>query len=249
MRIIYKAYKYGFLLPAFIFLTILFGFFCFLTSLKNPKLASKLWAVSWAKTVIFFTPSRINIIGADHISHQQSYVIVANHSSFYDILVLYGYLNIDLLWVMKKELRKVPIIGITSALMGHIFIDRSNGRAAAAALEKTKKQLKNGTSTVFFPEGTRNNSPQLLPFKKGAFKVSLDLQLPILPITLVGTNKILPRDTFNLSPGTIDLIIHRPIHTKNIKHQDIKTLVEKTKQCIQEPLRTTKNTHLELDGI
>ena len=87
---------------------------------------------------------------------KQSYVIVSNHQSQYDILLMYGWLGTDFRWVMKKELRRVPVLGLACEKLGHIYVDRSDSAAAVASLNAARKKLVNGTSVVFFPEGTRS---------------------------------------------------------------------------------------------
>ena len=116
--------------------------------------------------------------------------------------------------VMKKELRKVPGVGFGSKKVGHIFLDRSNKRAAVESLEIAKKKLINGTCVVIFPEGTRSNDGVLLPFKRGAFKLAIELGLPILPVSLINTRKIMPNKTMDIFPGKVEMVIHPGIHQR-----------------------------------
>ena len=93
----------------------------------------------------------VNVTGRENIDPQQSYVVVANHQSLYDVFVLYGFLGIDFKWVMKQEMRSVPGLGIGCERMGHIFVDRSNVQAAMASIKAAESKIRNGTSVVFFP--------------------------------------------------------------------------------------------------
>ena len=182
----------------------------------SPRLGS-FFGMLWAKSSGLLTPMFVKVTGKENIKKNVSYVIVANHQSQYDIFVLYGWLGIDFRWIMKKELRNAPFIGYASAKVGHIFIDRSSPVAAMKSIEDAKKQLKNGTSVVIFPEGTRSRKGKLRKFKKGAFKIAHQLDLPILPVTLVGTNKIMGPGFLNVMPGKVKLIIHKPIDVKEYK--------------------------------
>ncbi len=110
---------------------------------------------------------------------------------------------------MKKELAKIPGLGFGSKKVGHIFLDRSNSRVALESLNEAKRKLVNGTSVVIFPEGTRSKTGEMGSFKKGAFKLALDLGLPILPVTISGTGKIWPADTIDIKPGKSGLLIHK----------------------------------------
>ncbi len=144
------------------------------------------------------TPMRVSVEGRENLDPKQSYVLVSNHQSQYDIFLLYGWLGVDFKWVMKKELRKVLGIGVACDRLGHIFIDRSNHAAALATLETAKERIVDGTSVIFFPEGTRSRDGQLKKFKKGAFRMAVDLGLPILPLTVTGTRDVLPAGTSDL---------------------------------------------------
>ena len=190
---VYRFYKWLFLAPFIAVTTIVLGTSAYLIALLvDPKLASRLPAVLWAKLNAWATPMFAEVIGRENIDEKQSYVIVCNHQSLYDIFLLYGWLGIDFKWVMKKELRKVPFLGAACEAIGHIYIDRSDPATAIEAINRAKEKIVNGTSVLFFPEGTRSKTGEMGPFKKGAFKMALDLGLPILPVTIKGTRAILP---------------------------------------------------------
>jgi 1-acyl-sn-glycerol-3-phosphate acyltransferase len=134
---------------------------------------------------------------------------------------------------MKKEVRKIPGVGFGSEAVGHIFIDRSSTIAAIETIEKAKDKIKGGTSVVFFPEGTRSRTLDLLPFKKGAFRFAFDLNLPILPVTINGTRKIMPPGTFDIRPGKAEIIIHPPEDIKPYTLENITKLIGLTKSIIE----------------
>ena len=203
-----------------------------LAVVTNPRITSFICGTIWARLNGYLTPIRVKVTGRENIDQTQSYVIVANHQSQYDIFVLYGWLGIDFKWVMKQELRKVPGIGIGCEKVGHIFIDRSNHEKALASLRAAKEKIVNGTSVIFFPEGTRSRDGSLGVFKKGAFKMAVDLRLPILPITIVGTRDILPTDSVDLFPGRARMIIHKPIDTGGYKDDNLDELVDRARGII-----------------
>jgi len=178
----------------------------------------------------------VHTTGRENIDRNSSYVIISNHQSIYDIFLIYGWLGIDIKWVMKKELAKIPGIGFGSKKVGHIFLDRSNSRVALDSLNDAKRKLVNGTSVVIFPEGTRSTTGQPGNFKKGAFKLALDLALPILPITIIGTQRILPSGTLDLRPGKVSMIIHKPIDIGLYSEDRMKELIEKARDIIATPL-------------
>jgi 1-acyl-sn-glycerol-3-phosphate acyltransferase len=152
-------------------------------------------------------------------------------------------MGIDIKWVMKKELRKIPGIGFGSAKVGHIFLDRSNKRAAIESLVIAKKKLVNGTSVVMFPEGTRSDTGVPGNFKRGAFKLAFDLSLPILPVSLINTRKVLPNNTLNLFPGKVKMIIHKPIDIRNFNEAKMPELIAQTRDTICSELPEAKTIH------
>lgn len=230
--ILYQPYKWFFLIPFICVNTLLFAIIAVLLSIIiNPKIGSVV-GVIWAKVNSFFTPMIVNVTGKEHIKKNTSYIIVTNHQSYYDIFLIYGWIGIDIKWVMKKELRRVPALGVACEKIGHIFLDRSNKKNALETLNKAKSKLINGTSIVIFPEGTRSKTAELGPFKRGAFKLAYDLNLPILPITLIGTGEILPTDTLNIFPGKVEMIIHKPIDINKYKEEQIKLLMDDVKKII-----------------
>lgn len=210
--ILYQPYKWVFLVPFMALNTVFFGIVAVLVAtLVNQRVGSYFGGVIWSRLNAFLIPAVSRVTGRENVRKGTSYVIVANHQSYLDIFLVYGWLGIDIKWVMKKELAKIPGLGFGSKKVGHIFLDRSNSRVAMESLNEAKKKLTGGTSVVIFPEGTRSKNGQMGHFKRGAFKLALDLNLPILPVTLVGTGQIWPASGMDLFPGKAQLIIHKPI--------------------------------------
>ncbi|MCP3953519.1 MAG: 1-acyl-sn-glycerol-3-phosphate acyltransferase [Desulfobacterales bacterium] len=232
LRILYQPYKWLIFGPFVVCTTFLCGALAMgCATLAGPRAAS-IFGVIWARLNSGATPILVKVRGREHIDKTQSYVIVSNHQSQYDIFVLYGWLGIDFKWVMKQELRKVPALGIACEKIGHIFIDRSNTEAALRSLDEAKSKIVNGTSVIFFPEGTRSRSRALGKFKKGAFLMALDLGIPILPVTISGTREILPTQSTSLFPGRATMTIHPPVDISDYTHENVKTLMAKVRNMI-----------------
>jgi len=229
---LYTPYKWIFFIPFLAVSTLFWGAVTvFLAFTTNPRIAS-LCGVAWSRLNCYFTPVRVETVGKENIDKTQSYIIACNHQSHYDIFVLYGWLGVDFKWVMKQELRKVPALGIACDKVGHIYIDRSNSKAAVASINAAKEKIRDGTSVLFFPEGSRSRSGELGQFKKGAFKFAFGLRLPILPVTITGTYNILPSRTLKLFPGKAKMMIHKPIDITGYDEQNIKELMQKTREVI-----------------
>ncbi|MCX7543932.1 lysophospholipid acyltransferase family protein [Marinicella gelatinilytica] len=237
LKHVFQIYVWLFVYPvAWLWTALIAIIVIILTWLGAGAWADKYVARLWGRFILWITPVRVNIHNADVIDASQSYVIVANHQSTYDILALYGYLPMAFKWVMKIELRKVPFIGYTCNLMGHIYVDRSNRRAAKQTMQQAGEKLTGGTSVLFFPEGTRNNGHELLPFKKGAFKMAQSLSLPILPVTIKGADNVMPAKSLRILPGTIELFFHAPISPESFKEQSTESLIEHVRAQISKAL-------------
>lgn len=247
----YQLYAWLFFVPLAIVLTVVFSLLTAVFAwLVNPHFASRVFAVTWAQLCALLTPIRVVVEGAEHAQRDRSYVVVSNHQSIYDIFVIYGWLRLDLKWVMKQELRKIPAIGIGCEKAGHIFVERRNPKKAAAAINAALARLGDGIGILFYPEGTRSADGRLLPFKKGAFRTAIDQQIPLLPVTLVGTRTILPARTLRLFPGTVRMVIHPPIETAGMTVEQVDELSQRARQVISSAMPPELRTELrpELRG-
>lgn len=236
-RLLYLPYKWLVFIPLLCLITLIFGSVSILlASLFNARTGMKLGGNPWARFSCLAALVFVQTRNRERIKPGQSYVVVSNHQSLFDILVIAGWLGMDLRWVAKASLKKVPMFGIASIKMDHIFIDRSNREAAIETLNSAKMKIVDGTSVMFFPEGTRSRDGRLKPFKTGAFKMAVDLGIPILPITLRGTRHILPVGTLDLYPGKAEIIVHTPIDIHEFSHDTIPELIQKTKTIMETTL-------------
>jgi 1-acyl-sn-glycerol-3-phosphate acyltransferase len=130
----------------------------------------------------------------------------------------------------------MPGVGVACEKVGHIFVDRSNPEAARRSVNAAIDQLGDGVGILFFPEGTRSDDGRLLPFKKGAFRIALDEQLPVLPVTLVGTRKIMPARSLRVFPGSVTMVVHEPIETRGLGSGDLLALMNRARDSIASAL-------------
>ena len=233
---LYQIYKYLVFIPFLAVTTTVFGTLATVLAIAfGPKIATVM-GILWSRLNCYATPMLVKVIGREKIDVNQSYVIVANHQSQYDIFVIYGWMPVDFRWVMKIQLRKVPFLGYSCYRIGHVFIDRSNHEKAMASINEAKKRIQGGTSIMFFPEGTRSLDGKLIDFKKGAFKFALDMGLPLLPVTIVGSRNVLPAKTISLFPGRARLVVHDPIETSAYSEENIGELMDAARERIQQGL-------------
>ena len=168
----------------------------------------------WSRVWCWIHFVRIKVEGREFIDRKTSYVFVANHQGAYDIFSIYGFLGHNFKWMMRKGLTNIPIIGTACRSAGHIMVDTHSAEGLRRTMAEAKKKLNGGMSIVVFPEGRRTDTGKMGPFKNGAFKLALEFGLPVVPITIDGSYKVMNRHTFNVTPGTITLKLHKPIeHT------------------------------------
>jgi 1-acyl-sn-glycerol-3-phosphate acyltransferase len=238
LYVLYQPYKYVVVAPSVVAATAFFGSLAVpLRAFFDARVASKVCAVGYARILSYLTPIRVKVFGKENIQKTQSYVVVSNHQSHYDPLVICGWSGLDIRWVMKRELRKIPLFGYACEKAGEfIVIDRKNLETAIASMKAAADRIKNGTSVLFFAEGTRSISGKLGEFKKGAFRMAQELKLPILPISVVNTERILQAKSLKLFPGRADLVIHKPVDILKYGQDQMDRLIEDVKGIIQRGL-------------
>lgn len=186
----------------------------------------------WSRMNLAFAGVRVSVKGKENIHPRNSYIVMSNHQSLVDVWVAIAYLPLQLRWVMKMELRKVPVFGLACERMGHIFVDRKSANQSHENLAKTKRKFENGASVFFFPEGSRSTDGQLKPFKKGGFYLSLLHSIPILPVTINGTREILPKGSMKWKPGQAEMIIQPPVSPTTFKMEDKAPYIEAVREKI-----------------
>ncbi len=234
----YQVYVFLILMPVGLLITFMAGWGTFAAAIIwNPRIASRYVAANWARIICWITPVKVIVEGAANANPEKTYVVVCNHQSQYDIFLVYGYLNLDLKWVLKAELRKAPGVGIGCEKAGHIFVDRSNPEQARKSVSEALDRVGEGVGVLFFAEGTRSPDGKLRPFKKGAFRVAATQGLPILPITIVGTRDIQKPKSLFIFPGKVKMIIHPAIDAASgAEKSDVMDLMRKTREVIASAL-------------
>ena len=234
---LFQIYVWCFLAPVGLLISFIAGWLTVLVaSVFNPRVASRYIAANWGRLIGWITPMLVTVEGQQNADPDRTYVVVLNHQSQYDIFLVYGWLNLDLKWVMKAELRKLPGIGIGCEKAGHIFVDRSNPEKARQAVTEALDRVGDGVGILFFAEGSRSVDGKLNAFKKGAFRTAVTQQLPILPVTIDGTRNIQrPRSLF-ITPGRVRMVIHPAIEVAGSEPSDVRELMNQTRTVISSAL-------------
>lgn len=209
---LYRIYQLFIMAPLIIVLTIVTGFLTILASWVIGDRIGGYWLPHyWAKACCWLSLVRVKVSGRENIDPSTSYVFVANHQGAYDIFAIYGFLGHNFKWMMKKGLMKFPVVGLSCKVAGQIFVDNSSPTAIRKTMEKAEKTLQGGMSLVVFPEGSRTFTGKMGMFHKGAYQLSMEFGLPVVPVTIDGAYDVLPRTSMVPHWGTIKLTIHKPI--------------------------------------
>ena len=192
------------------------------------------FARGWARTILFMSGVPLRVSGRERLASlaSGSAVIVANHESLADILVLLASLPIQVRFLAKRRIFSVPVLGWSIRAAGFIPVDRGDHRRGAATFEAAMARLQGGRSVIVFPEETRTRTGELLPFKKGAALLALRSGLPILPVGIAGTRQVLPRDTLLPTAGPAAVVIGEPIPVEGRPVTERARLTEEARSAV-----------------
>lgn len=196
----------------------------------------KCW--SWLTIRILLLPVKVE--GREHLDKKQSYVFVSNHQGAFDIFLIYGFLGRNFKWMMKYQLRKMPFIGMACQAAHHIFVDKRGTAKIKQTYLEARQTLKDGMSLVVFPEGARTFTGHMGDFKRGAYMLASDLQLPVVPLTINGSFQVMPRmrDMKWVQWHPLTLTIHEPIPPKEQSPENITATLQESYQVIMKALPT-----------
>ena len=238
MKILYYIYQICFALPILLVLTILTALVTIVGSLIG---GAHIWGYYpgkiWSQLICVFLLIPVKVRGREKIHKHTSYVFVPNHQGAFDIFLIYGFLGRNFKWMMKKSLRKLPFVGKACESAGFIFVDKSSPRKVYETIKSAEKVLQGGTSLVVFPEGARTFTGHMANFKKGAFLLADQLQLPVIPLTIDGSFDILPRTGKLLHWHPMTLTIHEPIYPLGKKgEENLQMLMAESYKAIEKDL-------------
>ena len=195
----------------------------------------------WARWVIWSTGIQYEIDGLDNLNLDKQYIFMSNHESALDIVLGVAAIPFNIVFLAKKELFKVPIFGWAMNSSGMIKIDRENPEMARKSVSEAVETLMHSSfSTLIYPEGTRSNGEELLPFKKGGFILAIRTQIPVVPITILGAGNVLPKGTLAIKKSHIKMIIDNPIPTLEMDINDKDQLLQDCRNIINQNLAHAK---------
>jgi 1-acyl-sn-glycerol-3-phosphate acyltransferase len=189
-------------------------------------------ARNWARTAIAANGSVINVTGIENVPATGGVLFISNHQSNFDIPIFMGFVPRDKGFIAKIEMSKIPVMRSWMNALGCIFINRSDPRQSLLALNYAAARLQQGHSLVIFPEGTRSSDGQLGKFKPGSLRIALKANVPIVPVTIIGSMNIMPKGTSFIKSAIVEVIISPPIILEKMAEKDQNTITEKVKSII-----------------
>lgn len=189
----------------------------------------------WSKWMLWASNVDVRVEGGENIAVDRPQIIVSNHQSWYDVWVLGTEVRKRYYFVAKKELGTIPLFGRAWKSAGHISVDRSDSASAIRSLQQAGVQLReeNG-AVIIFPEGTRSTDGRLGRFKKGAFRLALITGVEIVPVAVIGSGEVLPKDGWRVRPGTITVRIGEPIRVQEDPDASPSPLLEQVRGRIRD---------------
>ncbi|MCL2013306.1 MAG: 1-acyl-sn-glycerol-3-phosphate acyltransferase [Cystobacterineae bacterium] len=216
---------------------LLTGFFStliILTSVIFSCKAADFWVFRWCRAVLRCTGLRTKAKGLEHVP-SSGFVLVANHQSYLDPMVLFRYIRPHMRYLVKWELRKIPIFGQAVVWGGNICVRRDK-KSDQGAIEEAARRIHQGTNIAFFAEGSRSPDGKLKPFKKGAARVAIVAQVPLVPVALAGVRDAWPRDKLRIKKAKAILVVGNPIPTEGLTLADVELLTARTQATVAQLL-------------
>lgn len=217
---------------------LVFGIPAILLTFVFPRRAFNVFGAAWAWCILKASGVKLEVNGEEHLSPDQCQVVVANHSSNFDIYSILWVLRASYFrFVAKKELKYVPVLGWALWISGTPLLDRGSTPKAQSTMRKLMARMRRTAMTALvFPEGTRNRREGLLPFKKGACVLAIDLKAPVVPLVIEGARRIQRRSGFSVKPGVLRLTFLPPIPTEGLTRQDRGALTLQVQGLFEEAL-------------
>jgi len=196
----------------------------------------------WAPGILWAARAKIECEGGEGIDWSKPHIYLMNHQSAIDIAVAFYVLKAPLRFIAKKVLSRVPFLGWYMWATGMIFVEREKSTEAVTSIARAGARIRAGASILAYPEGTRSRNSRILPFKKGAFVLAIESQVPVVPVAIAGADKVLSSTGFRVRPGTIRVKIGAPIPTAGLTRRDRDALLRQTYEVVD-------RMHREIGGL
>ena len=191
------------------------------------------WALFGARNWLRLSGVRVEVGGLELLDPKQTYVFVSNHRSYLDTAAMFVFTGRRIGLLAKKELLKVPVLGVGMGFVNVMAIDRTNRESAIRTTEAAAKRIQSGVSFAVFVEGTRARPGELLPFKKGAFYMARQAGVPVVPVAIRNSDVLMGKGTGEARAGTLEMVMLPPVGTSAIEtDEDMNRLIAAVRASI-----------------
>lgn len=203
---------------------------------RNKRVGVNFFTSTWSRLLMLTTGIELNVLGEENLTAQRPAVFIFNHRNQADPMIAGRLVNVDFTGVGKKELERNPLMGPLGKVMDAAFIDRDDTQSAVEGLRKVEELARKGLSILIAPEGTRLDTTEVGPFKKGPFRIAMAAGIPIVPIVIRNAEVIAARDSSTFNAGTVDVAVFPPIPTDDWTHDDLPDRIAEVRQLYLDTL-------------
>lgn len=202
--------------------------------IRDPILRIAKWAMNLGSKVLGL---KVKVSGREQLDPKSSYIFMANHLSFLDGPLLFWLIPRSIRVILKKEVFRIPVIGVGMRYVGFIPVDRKRIRGGKKSIDRAVWLMKRrGYSFLIFPEGTRSRDGCIQAFKRGGFFLALESRAPIVPITIKGTYELMPRGRITTKRGLVNVLFHSPVPVQGYNQSNMSVLMDRVKGAIESGL-------------
>lgn len=211
---------------------------------RNRRRGVNFFTANWTQTLLAASGVQLNVVGRENLTAQRPAVFLFNHRNNFDPVITCSLVRDNFTGVAKKELENDPLVGSLGRLIDAVFIDRDDAKAAVESLHKVEEAARNGLSIVIAPEGTRLDTFEVGPFKKGPFRIAMAANVPIVPVVIRNAEVIAARDSSTMNPGTVDIAVFPPISVADWNSENLEERIAEVRQLYLDTLRTWPDDEL-----
>jgi 1-acyl-sn-glycerol-3-phosphate acyltransferase len=193
-------------------------------------------AVPWGRGILRACGINVRAVGREHVDPGTPRIYMSNHQSYFDIFALLAHLPVDFKFIVKQELMRIPLLGPAMRRAGYIGIERGDPRKAVRSMNEAAMRIRSGASVLIFPEGTRSPDGRLQQFKKGGFNLALKSGCDIVPVTIIGSGRIVPKGSLRVTRGSFGMVIDAPIPVSGYRRNTVTQLMDKVRDVMQSRL-------------
>jgi 1-acyl-sn-glycerol-3-phosphate acyltransferase len=204
---------------------------CMLVRARDPLLAIGKWAMRLSRRLLGL---HLDVSGMEAIDPKRSYIFMPNHLSFLDGPMMFMLIPQPVRVILKKQVFRIPVVGPGMKYVEFVPVDRKGAKGGKASIERAAWLMREkGYSFLVFPEGTRSRDGQLQRFRRGGFFLAVESGVPIVPVSIKGTFEMMPRGSFFVKKGRIQVVFHPEVPVKRYQADNLSELIDRVRTLIQ----------------